>query len=422
MKEAESLTEGAYMELRFWHFLKGYVRIRIVGNSYDRFLNLCAYHGIALWDLVSSGEAYEAYVTLSDFRKLRQIVRKSRTFVRITQRYGLPFFIHKYRNRRLYVIGIAAAALFMLWLSSHVWNISIEGNVSQTDDVIFEYLEKSGISHGMTKSKVDCTALSSQLRNYFPRFSWVTAQLKGTCLVINVKEGTASGDMQETEEKEPSGIAAAKKGTVLSVYTRKGRSVVCSGDEVQKGDLLISGILPIYDDSKALRSVQYVCADGDVLLQTQTHYRDELALTTRQKRYTGRSRNHYSVNIGGMPFALPVHGEAYEQSDVLAQTRQAKFFENFYLPLQLTKYTVKEYEMIEIKYTKEQAQEILQSNFEYFIKKLKEKGVQIFENDVKIEWNEKSAIASGVLITGENAVSRVAIDRAEEELLKNEYG
>ena len=78
--------------------------------------------------------------------------------------------------------------------------------------------------------------------------------------------------------------------------------------------------------------------------------------------------------------------------------------------------------MIEINYTKEQAQEIMQSNFEHFIKKLKEKGVQIFENDVKIEWNEKSAIASGVLITGENAVCRVAIDRAEEELLKNEYG
>lgn len=409
------------MELRFLHFLKGYVRICIIGNSYDRFLNLCAYHDIVLWNLAPAGEAYEAYVSLSDFRKLRQIVRKSRTSVRITQRCGLPFFLHKYRKRKMYVIGIAAAALFMFWLSSHVWNISIEGNVSQTDDVIFEYLENSGISHGMAKSQVDCTALASQLRNNFPRFSWVTAQLKGTRLVINVKEGTAAADMPETDEKEPSGIAAAKAGTVLSVYTRKGRSVVWPGDEVKKGDLLISGILPIYDDSKTLHSVQYVCADGDIRLKTQTHYRDELALTAHRKNYTGRSSDHYSIHIGGIPFSLPVR-ETYEQSDILAQTHQIKIFENFYLPIQITKYTIKEYEMIEINYTKEQAQEIMQSNFEHFIKKLKEKGVQIFENDVKIEWNEKSAIASGVLITGENAVCRVAIDRAEEELLKNEYG
>lgn len=409
------------MELRFLHFLKGYVRICIIGNSYDRFLNLCAYHDIVLWNLAPAGEAYEAYVSLSDFRKLRQIVRKSRTSVRITQRCGLPFFVHKYRKRKMYVIGIAAAALFMFWLSSHVWNISIEGNVSQTDDVIFEYLENSGISHGMAKSQVDCTALASQLRNNFPRFSWVTAQLKGTRLVINVKEGTAAADMPETDEKEPSGIAAAKAGTVLSVYTRKGRSVVWPGDEVKKGDLLISGILPIYDDSKTLHSVQYVCADGDIRLKTQTHYRDELVLTAHRKNYTGRSSDHYSIHIGGIPFSLPVR-ETYEQSDILAQTHQIKIFENFYLPIQITKYTIKEYEMIEINYTKEQAQEIMQSNFEHFIKKLKEKGVQIFENDVKIEWNEKSAIASGVLITGENAVCRVAIDRAEEELLKNEYG
>ena len=53
---------------------------------------------------------------------------------------------------------------------------------------------------------------------------------------------------------------------------------------------------------------------------------------------------------------------------------------------------------------------------------LNEKGVQIFENDVRIEWTEKSAIASGILTTGENAVSRVKTDSMEEELQQNEYG
>ena len=46
---------------------------------------------------------------------------------------------------------------------------------------------------------------------------------------------------------------------------------------------------------------------------------------------------------------------------------------------------------------------------------MKEKGVQIFENDVKIEWNEKSAIASGILMTGEYAVNRIKIDTTKEE-------
>ena len=94
----------------------------------------------------------------------------------------------------------------------------------------------------------------------------------------------------------------------------------------------------------------------------------------------------------------------------------------FHLPLYLVKFTAKEYENIKIHYKKEEIERILRLNFENFTKNLAEKGVQIFENDVKIEWNEKSATLSGILITGENAVRRIPIDSQEEELLKNEYG
>ena len=410
------------MEVRFLNFLKGYVRIRIGGSSYDRFLNLCAYHDITLWELLPQGEAYEAYVLLRDFRKLRMIARKSHASVRITGRFGLPFFIHKYRKRKFYIAGIAAAFLFMFWLSSHIWNITVDGNWSQTDEVIFEYLESAGIRHGMPKSQVDCKELASELRNYFTQFSWVAAELNGTRLQIHVKEGILEEKMSDTGEREASGLAASKAGTVVSVYARSGRSVVQPGDTVEKGQLLVSGILPIYDDSKSLCSVQYVAADADVVLRTQTPYREVLPLTAKQKHYTGRQKTCFRVRIGELPFALSGFPDSYEQYDVLAETVQIQLLENFYLPVYVTNYTVKEYTIEEIIYTKQEAEQILQSNLEYFIQKLQEKGVQIFENDVKIEWNEKSAIASGVLVTGESAVRRVAIDRAEEELLKNDYG
>ena len=61
------------MERQFLSVLKGYVRIKICGNSYDRFLNLCGFHGIRIWDLLPSGDSYEANLSLKDFRKLRSI-------------------------------------------------------------------------------------------------------------------------------------------------------------------------------------------------------------------------------------------------------------------------------------------------------------------------------------------------------------
>ena len=90
--------------------LAGYLRIRVEGYSPERFLNLCCYHGIFLWNLRPAKGAYEMNIRVRDFRRLRPMVRKSRAKVRITQKRGVPFFIHKYRGRKLFftVMNITA--------------------------------------------------------------------------------------------------------------------------------------------------------------------------------------------------------------------------------------------------------------------------------------------------------------------------
>ena len=82
---------------------------------------------------------------------------------------------------------------------------------------------------------------------------------------------------------------------------------------------------------------------------------------------------------------------------------------------------MREYENLEICHTKEEILSILNSNLQYFMKNLEEQGVQIFENNVKIEWTETSAIASGVLTVGTPETVRTEITDGEEELSGNEY-
>lgn len=417
------------MELRVLNFCRGYVRIRISGSGCDRFFNLCAFHELLLWDLLPSGESYEACISRADFRKLRAIVRKSHVAVRIVRRYGLPFFLHKYRKRRVYVVGIAAALLFMAWLSSHIWNISIEGNLSQTDDVIFEYLETAGICHGMPKAGIDCRTLAAEIRNYFTQFSWVAAELKGTRLIIHVKEGITGEDEENfyplgnvAEESGPTSLVATKSGTILSMYVRKGRPLAAIGDEVEKGTELVSGALPVYNDSQEIESWQYVDADADIVIRTQMSYRDVLSFAHTERSFTGKEKKQYLLRLGEMPFSLPFSFGSFETYTVLGRQTQLRLMENFYLPIYIEELTAKEYENRQVVYTKEEAREILRANLTYFMKNLEEKGVQIFENDVKIEWNEKSAVASGTLTVGEYAVRRTAGGQTEEESQENEYG
>ena len=51
-----------------FRYLKGYVKIRITGYSPERFLNMCCFHGIRIWELKSVGNAYEMYISLAGFR------------------------------------------------------------------------------------------------------------------------------------------------------------------------------------------------------------------------------------------------------------------------------------------------------------------------------------------------------------------
>lgn len=402
--------------------LRGYVRIRITGGSYDRFLNLCAHHGIRLWRLLPRGVSYEACVTNRDFRRLKGLVRKSHVKIRITERHGLPFFLHRYRKRKIYAAGILAAALFMTWLSSHIWKITIDGNLSQTDDIIFEYLEQEGICHGMAKAGVDCKALASQIRNYFTQFSWVAVELKGTRLQIHVTEGILSDPAEADAALTPSSLAASEDGVVVSIYARKGLPQVEAGETVEKGQVLVTGALPVYNDGGEVSSYQYVAADADIIIQNQLSYRDEIPRAGQQKRYTGKEKREYLLEVGDVPFALPVSFDGLSRYDVTGNTRQLRLMENFYLPLYFKVFTAREYDLADITYTDQELESLLTSNLQYFIKKLEEKGVQIFENDVKIELTEKSAIASGAMTVGKEAVRRVALSANEEELPENEYG
>lgn len=366
------------MEQRFIDFFHGYVRIRIQGTFYDRFLNICAFNEIRLWNIVPADGAYEACVSKKDFFRLREIVRKSHTRIQIIKRIGFPFFVHQYRARGACLCGAFAAVLFMAWLSAHIWKISIEGNQSQTDDVIFEYLEQEGISHGIWKNQVDTRILSDQLRNYFTQFSWVSAELSGTRLVIYVKEGVLSADGEDAGEEESAadtdesltGIAASKAGTVVSVFVRKGLSTVSVGDSVEEGDLLVSGQIPVYNDDGEIIAWQEVPADADIILRTKTLYHDEVAYEAEQKSYTGRSKERCSIRICQTTFALPGSFSSFSLCEVTGVITQMKLSDNYYLPIYFCKYTALEYEILKYIRTEEQAREILEDNLSIFIEKL----------------------------------------------------
>ncbi len=387
-------------------YSKGYVRIRVTGSSYERFLNMCARHNIVLWDLLPEKNGYEMNLSIQGFKMLRPLAKKSGTKIRIIDKYGLPFFLYGHRKRKMLFGGILFGILLMVFLSGFIWDIHIEGNLTQTNDVIFDFLRESQVTHGVPKSKIDCKALAADLRKAFDNFIWVSVKIQGTRLLIDVKENTDL-TLDEKIDYGPSDLVSNVNGTITKIITRSGIPQVKEGDTVKKGDPLVIGQLEIIDDSGEVASYQYCAADADIYVQTRYRYKHVFPMKYQEKQYSGQKKLGYYLEIFGKTFSFARKHIPYDAYDVVRQEHPLKLTENFYLPISWGKIENREYENIEKIYTKEEAAQKAQENLDKFLQKIQEKGVQIFENNVKIETDGKNCRAVGDIIVIEKAGKRV---------------
>ena len=91
----------------------------------------------------------------------------------------------------------------------------------------------------------------------------MSVRLHGTRLFIRLRESEVPV-RQEVESGEACDLAAASDARITSVVVRSGIPLVQAGDTVEKGQLLVSGTVPITDDGGEEISSYRVRADADI--------------------------------------------------------------------------------------------------------------------------------------------------------------
>ena len=379
--------------------LAGYLRIRVEGYSPERFLNLCCYHGIFLWNLRPAKGAYEMNIRVRDFRRLRPMVRKSRAKVRIIQKRGVPFFIHKYRGRKLFFTGSVIAICLIFLLSSFIWRIQIDGNLARTDEVLLSFLTEKGIACGMAKKNVDCDRIEKDIRMEYDDIIWVSAYVHGSCLKIKVRENPDRKELQtEAEAEAPMDIVAEADGIIQKIITRKGNPLVREGSEVKKGEILVSGSVEVKNDSDEVTGYQYRVSDADIIAQTTVAYTDILDRLHPVWKDTGKKSWRFWIETPERLYLFGRRELPYPEYNALTCRYTLYLERHFPFPVSVRVERSKESRKEEISYTDRQAREILSYNFEKFCARLEKKGVQISENDVKIYRETNRYSAKGKLV------------------------
>ena len=405
------------MLLSIIRYIKGYLCIKIIGYSPERFLNLCRHHHIYLWGLTPHMHDYEMFISISGFRKLKPILKKTKTKVVILNRYGLPFFLHKYRKRKVFFIGAAGCVLSIYIFSTIVWNIHIEGNYSQTDEVILEFLETKNVYHGMPKSKLNCERIAKDIRKEFDDVIWVSVSIQGSRLMIQVKENTDTVPQKVNKEEKVTDLVASENGEVMEIIARSGVPLVSVGDKVKKGDVLVSGRVEIKNDAKEVIEYRYQSADADIRLKVSNSYQSEISTDYIEKKYTGKERKQFFLKAKKHFFGFGLLRNKFKHKEIYTSENKLRLGEHFYFPVSYGKKCIKEYVPEKKKRSDKEMQKILINEFQNFCKDLEEKGVEIIEKDVKIYKGSKNVRAAGklTLIKSENMRKDTTILQIKEK-------
>ncbi len=385
---------------RLLHWLQGFMLVKLTGYSPERFLNLCKANDIPVWDLAYQDGGYGFYMTLDGFRRIRPLVRKSQVRLRIQKRVGLPFFLRRNGKRVGFAAGFGLFFLLLYLLSLFIWDIQVEGNRRYTDETIDDLLRGKGIVCGMLKGGIDCDQLEADLRDELPEITWAAARISGTRLLIAVKENEVLSHIPERDEA-PCDLVAEKPGIVCRVVVRQGKAQVKVGDIVDTGQVLVSGTIPILDDSGEVKAVRYVHADADVLAYTEYPVSQSIPKLHRVEVETGRRKEGLFLKAGPLVAVFLLPAKEGEEWIYMMEERQARLSGSFFLPFYWGRIRGREVDYHEAFYTKEELEQVSEGIYQELVKNSSEKGVQIIENNVKILEDGSACRLTGTILTME---------------------
>ena len=382
-------------------WLRGYLLVYIKGYSPERFFNLCNGHDIKLWDIRKLEHGYAFHISLKDYLTLRPIVRKTKTIPYIKKKIGFIFHFKRYIKHKAFFIGAFMAAVLVYIMSLYIWDIDINGQYTHTEEAILEFLESADIYAGVLKKQVNCQEIEDMIRKKYTDIGWVSAEIRGTRLLIQLTE--TNMPKPYVKQTEPCHIIANKDGIILSMVTRTGTPMVKVGDTVKKGDILVSGVVSIVGDNEILVRKVGVIADADIMIKSFYEYKDKFSLNYEERVYTGNEKQFYSATIFGKRIDIKNPFANYEGFRMFEQLKDDTAFRvnNFYLPFKLTNTVYMEYYKELKTYTKEQALVLAQEHLNDYLKELMHRGVNILDNQVTFKVVNNHMLAMGKIIIEE---------------------
>ena len=270
---------------------KRYLKIMVTTSDSARFLSRIAENGISVqyvkWlDVLR----FTGVVTQNEFNKLEILQQKYGDKIEILSKYGLFWHIYALLRRPVILIGMLIFLLISLSLPGRILFIQTEGNIIVPDALLIEQAARSGIKFGSKSKKIRSEKVKNRLLSDNTMLQWVGIDFSGCVATIHVRE--RSTIEQRRENREVKSIVAGFGGIVSRITATQGTPLCRIGEQVNAGDVLISG----YTDCGL--KVQAGTASGEVFAYTLRQISAVLPEATARKGNLNSVHRCIQLKIG----------------------------------------------------------------------------------------------------------------------------
>ena len=360
-------------------YIVGYVQIAVEGYFAQRFINMCIQNNILIWNIKRiNTTVFVANVSISDFRQLHTISKKTKCRTKIKKKKGLPFFFERYKKRKVLMILLGVLLVSIMAVSNFVWNIQIECDGQINQEEILAILNENGLEVGKLKNKIDTNKIIRNIRYEREDIAWAGLSFKGTNAILKLVKAQEKPEI--IQEDKYCSIISNKEGVITKINVQNGTAAVKIGDLIKPGTTLVNGWL-----EGKYTGIRYVHAIADIEAKVWYSKKERIYKTQEIESRTGKEEEKYSLKFNNLEINLYKTLSKFENYDTIVETKKLKIFSDFYLPIEFK--TLKNYETQKqiITYNAEQIKEQNIARIEQEIEQTIEQKENIVNKQINFE-------------------------------------
>ena len=327
--------------LWLFRLIKGYLYIKISGTNAYELINRASVAKAPIYSCkYVKGEVF-GFVTIENFKKLRRHKRGIKCRVKIIKKQGIPFLIARYKNRYGILVGSILFFLFLEFMSGFIWNIDVVGNNSIPDNEILNVCKEIGVFEGARVNKIDTMNFAQQLLLKNENLAWASFNIETCNLTVNVTE-----IKKKDNKKTLSNLIANDDGIVEKIDVTSGNVLVKVGQQVQKGDLLVSGIFEKADETV------FTVSKGEIFVKQTKKFTYEEKYVQKKVLLKGNDINIKQLVFLG--FKIPISFKNTSNCQKISSNKESLILFEKKLPICVNSATYKQKENTVINFTKEE--------------------------------------------------------------------